>query len=179
MFQKSVLDNGLRVLSSTMPHTRSVSISFFVGAGSRYEEDPEAGVSHYLEHMLFKGTERRPTPQEISEAIEGVGGVTNAATDKELTVYWAKVGDQHFDLAFDVLADCLRHSLFDAREIEKERAVIIEELAMVEDSPGDLAGVLIDEVMWPQQPLGRDVAGSRETVEGITRAQMLAYLGRQ
>src|SRR5207253_824591 len=88
-------------------------------------------------------------------------------------------GDQHFDLAFDVIADCLRHSLFEAREIEKERAVIIEELAMVEDSPADLAGVLIDEAMWPEQALGRDVAGSRESVEGITRDVMLDYLARQ
>ncbi len=179
MYQRTVLDNGLRVVSSTMPHTRSASISLFVGAGSRYETDEVAGVSHFLEHMLFKGTERRPTAREISEAIEGVGGVTNAGTDKELTVYWAKVGDQHFDLAFDVLADCLRHSIFDPTEIEKERAVILEELAMTEDSPADLAGLLIDEVLWPNQPLGRDIGGSKASVSAITRDQMLDYLARQ
>src|SRR5581483_2768289 len=105
MYQRTLLDNGLRVVSSTMPHTRSASISVFVGAGSRHETDALPGVSHFLDHMLFKGTESRPTVREISEAIEGVGGVTNDGTDKELTVYWAKVGDQHFDLAFDVLAD--------------------------------------------------------------------------
>jgi predicted Zn-dependent peptidase len=179
MYQKSVLANGVRVVSSTMPHTRSASVSLYVGAGSRYEADPVAGVSHYLEHMLFKGTERRPTAQEISETLEGIGGVANAATDKELTVYWAKVPDQHFELAFDVLADCLRHSLFDPTEVEKERSVILEELAMIEDSPGDLVGVMIDEVMWPNQPLGRDVGGSKETVGAITRTQMLDYLASQ
>ena len=179
MYDRSVLSNGLRVVSSTMPHTRSASVSLFVGAGSRYEPDEEAGISHYLEHMLFKGTERRPTAQEISESIEGVGGVMNAGTDKELTVYWAKVGDQHFDLCFDILADSLRHSLFEPTEIEKERAVIIEELAMTEDSPAELSSVLIDEVMWPEQPLGRDIGGSKESVGRITRDQMLGYLSRQ
>jgi predicted Zn-dependent peptidase len=179
MYQRTVLDNGLRVVSSTMPHTRSVSISLFVGAGSRYESDEDAGVSHYLEHMLFKGTERRPTPQEISEAIEGIGGITNAGTDKELTVYWAKVGDQHFDLTFDVLADCLRNSVFDPNEVEKERQVIIEELAMTEDSPGDIASILIDEVLWPGQPLGRDVGGSKDTVNAISRERMMAYWRQQ
>src|SRR5207248_10058839 len=105
MYDRTVLDNGLRVLSSSLPHTRSVSVSIYVGAGSRYEEDRIAGVSHFLEHMLFKGTERRPTPREIAEAIEGVGGVMNAATDKELTVYWAKVPVGHSAIASDVLLD--------------------------------------------------------------------------
>src|SRR5947199_7609179 len=105
MFDKTVLPNGLRIVSSTLAHTRSVSISIFVGAGSRYESDEIAGVSHFLEHMLFKGTDRRPTPREIAEAIEGVGGVMNAATDKELTVYWAKVPVDHFSIALDVLLD--------------------------------------------------------------------------
>src|SRR3712207_5231997 len=164
MFEKTVLPNGLRVVTSTMVHTRSVSVAFFVGAGSRYETDEQAGVSHFLEHMLFKGTERRPTAQQIAEEIEGVGGVSNAATDKELTVYWAKVGHQHFARCLDVLSDALLHSLLQPEEIEKERQVIIEELAQTEDSPPDLAGLLIDEVLWPNQPLGRDVGGSKQSV---------------
>lgn len=176
MYEKTVLDNGLRVVSSFMPHTRSVSISLFVGAGSRYEPDPIAGVSHFLEHMLFKGTERRPSPQQVSEEIESVGGVMNAGTDKELTVYWAKVGDQHFEHTLDVLADNLLHSLLDPAEIEKERAVITEELSMVEDSPGDLVGVLIDQVLWPNQPLGRDAGGTKESVAAITRQDIVAYM---
>src|SRR5215216_7020992 len=110
MYERTVLSNGLRVVTSTLPHTRSASISFFVGAGSRYETDQQAGVSHFLEHMLFKGTERRPTPREIAEAIEGVGGVMNAATDKELTVYWAKVPIDHFSSALDVLLDQVLNS---------------------------------------------------------------------
>src|ERR671938_331520 len=126
MFDKTVLPNGLRVVSSSLPHTRSVSISIFIGAGSRYESDELAGVSHFLEHMLLKGTQRRPTAREISEEIEGVGGVMNAATDKELTVYWAKVGHQHFARCLNVLADALLNSTFDPEEIEKERQVIIE-----------------------------------------------------
>ena len=118
-----------------MPHTRSVSVGLYVAAGSRYEDDEIAGVSHFLEHMLFKGTKRRPTAQMISEEIEGVGGSMNAATDKELTVYWAKVGQQHFERCLDVLADALLESTLEPEEIEKERQVIIEELAMTEDSP--------------------------------------------
>ena len=179
MYEKTVLDNGLRVLSSELPHTRSVSISLFVGAGSRYEADSIAGVSHFLEHMLFKGTDRRRTPREIAEAIEGIGGVMNAATDKELTVYWAKVPVDHFTDATDVLLDQLLCSRIDPVELERERKVVIEELAMVEDNPGEIAGLLLDSLMWPDQALGRDIAGSPASVEGISRDAMLQYLGRQ
>jgi predicted Zn-dependent peptidase len=179
VFERSVLDNGLRVVTSTLPYSHSASISLFVGAGSRYETDEQAGVSHFLEHMLFKGTERRPTPREVSEEIEGIGGVMNAATDKELTVYWVKVGHQHFERGLDVLADNILHSRFEPGEIEKERRVIFEELAMTEDNPGELAGLLIDEVFWPDQPLGRDVGGSPATVAALDRAGMRGYLGRQ
>jgi predicted Zn-dependent peptidase len=179
MYDRTVLPNGLRVVTGSLPHTRSASLSFFVGAGSRYESEEQAGVSHFLEHMLFKGTRRRPTPQEVSAEIEGIGGLMNAATDKELTVYYAKVGHQHFERALDLLTDALLDSLFEPREIEKERQVIIEELAMTEDSPGDLVGLLIDEVVWPNQPLGRDVGGSPATVETLDRAAMRDYLARQ
>ncbi len=175
MYDKTVLPNGLRVVSSTLPHTRSVSISIFIGAGSRYETDELGGVSHFLEHMLFKGTRRRPSAREISEEIEGIGGVMNAGTDKELTVFWAKVGDHRFAHTMDILADSLRNSLLDPYELEKERAVILEELAMTEDSPGDLVNLLIDEVVWPEQPLGRDVGGSPESVRSITRADVVRY----
>ena len=99
MYKRTVLDNGLRVVTGELPHTHSASVSIFVGAGSRYEADGQAGVSHFLEHMLFKGTERRPTPREVSAEIEGIGGLMNAATDKDLTFYWVKVGDQHFEHA--------------------------------------------------------------------------------
>ncbi len=178
MFDKTVLPNGLRIVSSSLPHTRSVSINVFIGAGSRYESDDIAGVSHFLEHMLFKGTKRRPTAREISEEIEGIGGVMNAGTDKELTVYWAKVGDHRFAATLDILADSLLNSLLDSDELEKERAVILEELAMTEDSPADIVNILIDEVVWPKQPLGRDTGGTPESVKAITRDDVIRYMGQ-
>src|ERR1051326_4635674 len=178
MFDKTVLQNGLRIVSSTLPHTRSVSISIFIGAGSRYESDEVAGVSHFLEHMLFKGTRRRPTAREISEEIEGIGGVMNAGTDKELTVYWAKVGDHRFAATLDILADTLLTSLLDPEELEKERAVILEELAMTEDSPADIVNILIDEVVWPHQPLGRDTGGTPDSVKAIARDDVIRYMGQ-
>jgi predicted Zn-dependent peptidase len=179
MYHKSVLTNGLRVVTAPMPHTRSATVTIFVGAGARYEPDELAGISHFVEHMLFKGTERRPTPREVTEEIEGVGGILNAATDREFTVYWAKVPRPAFERTFDCLVDMVRHSLFDPDELEKERKVIIEELNMVHDSPQQLVDLLIDEVVWPNQPLGRDIAGTKETVSRITREDQLAYVHRQ
>lgn len=176
---KTTLDNGLRILSAPMPGTRSVSVSVYVGAGSRYETPEEAGLSHLLEHLLFKGTERRPSAQQISEIIDSVGGVMNAGTDRELTVYYAKVARPHFQRAADVLADMIRHPLIEPEELEKERKVVIEELASIEDSPAQLVDVLLDATMWPDQPLGRDVAGTEASVNAITRDATLDYLRRQ
>ena len=162
-----------------MPHTRSVCISIFVGAGSRYERAEEAGTSHFIEHLCFKGTDKRATAKEISEAIDGVGGMLNGGTDKELTVYWCKVARPHFRLALDVLVDMLRNSRFDGQSMEKERRVIIEELNMSMDSPTQRVNLLIDEVLWPDQPMGRDVAGSKETVSAISRQTLLNYRAHQ
>jgi len=108
--QKTTLDNGLRIITVTMPHIRSVSTCVFVGVGSRYESDAEAGISHFIEHMCFKGTPERPTPGEIAEAIEGVGGILNGATGKELSLYWCKVAQPHFNHSLNVLADMLLNS---------------------------------------------------------------------
>ena len=179
MYQKTTLDNGLRIITATMPHTRSVSICIFIGVGSRYEAEDKAGVSHFIEHLLFKGTKKRPTAREISEAIEGVGGILNGGTDKELTVYWCKVAQSHFQRALDVLVDMLLHSKFDPSDIDKERQVIIEEINMSKDSPPQQVNMLIDELLWPNHPLGRDTAGSKESVAAITRATMVDYLQRQ
>ncbi len=179
MYNKTVTDNGLRILTSHMPHTQSASIVFYVGAGSRYETPEEAGISHFVEHMCFKGTRRRPTSKEISEAIEGVGGVLNAATDRELTTYWCKVPLAHFRVALDVLADIIKEPVFDPAEVEKERHVILEELSMSYDVPSYRADLLIDEVMWPNQPLGRDVGGTRESVTNMTRDMLMQYMQRQ
>ncbi len=178
MYKKTVLGNGLRVVTSFMPHTRSVCVCIFVGAGSRYEAGEEAGVSHFVEHLCFKGTQRRPTAKEISEAIDGVGGVLNGATDKELTVYWAKVARSHFTLALDLLVDMLRNSKFDPVEMGNERKVIIEELNSCMDSPQSRVDTLVDEVIWPNQPLGRDVAGTKETVAAIDRGTIVGFLSR-
>jgi len=162
-----------------MPHTRSVSINFFIGVGSRYETEAEAGISHFIEHLCFKGTQKRPTAREISEAIEGVGGIINGGTNKELTVYWCKVAQPQFLLALDVLVDILLHSRFDPVDIERERQVIIEEINLSRDSPPHQVDMLIDELLWPKHPLGRDVAGSKESVAAITRDMILGYLASQ
>ena len=179
MYQKTTLDNGLRVITANMPHTRSVSICIFIGTGSRYETAGQAGVSHFIEHLMFKGTPRRATARDISVAVEGVGGLINAGTDKELTVYWCKVAQPHFSLALDVLADIVLHSKFDPDDIENERRVIIEEIHMAKDSPSHLVNILIDELLWPDHPLGRDIAGDKNSVAGISRDMMLGYLSCQ
>lgn len=178
-YRRSTLENGLRVLTGEMPGTRSVAVSVYVGAGSRYEDDAAAGISHLLEHLLFKGTEKRRTAPEISALIESVGGIINASTDRELTVYYAKVAQPHFDRAADVLMDMARNALIEAAELEKERKVVIEEIAATEDSPSQLVDVLMDATMWPDQPLGRDIAGTEASVAAITRDAVLAYLRRQ
>lgn len=179
MYQRSTLSNGLRVITGAMPHTRSATISVYVGAGSRYETDPEAGLSHFLEHMLFKGASRRPTARLISEAIESVGGMHNAATDREATVYYAKVPDSAALETIDILSDMVRDPVMDPAELEKERSVILEELATIEDSPAELAGLLVDETLWPAQPLGRNVGGTEESVQALPIASVNRYLKAQ
>ncbi len=176
MYQKTTLANGLRILTSTMPNTHSVCIAIFVGVGSRYETEQEAGTSHFIEHLLFRGTPRRPTAREISEAIEGVGGILNGATDKELTFYWCKVTRDHFTDAAEVLVDLLLNSNLNPEDLEKERQVIIEEINMCKDSPSQQVGLLIDELLWPEHPLGRDIAGTRESMAGISRGMLLDFL---
>ncbi len=176
MYTKTVLDNGLRVITSVMPHTRSVCLAFLVGAGSCYENEEDAGISHFAEHMYFKGTKRRPTAKEISQDVEGVGGIINAGTDKEMTVFWCKVADAHFPVALDVLSDLLCNSRFDSNDIEQECRVIIEEINMNMDIPQQRVNMLIDELLWPNQPLGREIIGSKETVASTTRERMLRYI---
>jgi predicted Zn-dependent peptidase len=162
-----------------MPHTRSVAVSIYVGAGSRYETEHEAGISHFIEHLCFKGTAKRPTAQEISETIDGVGGILNAATDREYTVYYAKVARPHLDLAVDVLSDLVQSPLYDRTELEKERKVVLEELASVADSPGQQVDLMLDEMLWPGQPLGWDVGGTEASVSGLSREMVLDYSQRQ
>ena len=179
MYTKAVLDNGLRVITSTMPHSHSVCLVMFVGAGSCYESKEEAGISHFAEHLFFKGTQRRPTSMEITQDIEGVGGTINAGTDKEVTVFWCKVASPHFSIALDVLSDLLLNSRFDNKDIEREREVINEEIKMNLDLPQQRVNMLIDELLWPEQPLGREVIGYKETVSSITRKQLLDHVARR
>ncbi len=179
MFQRSVLGNQLRVATSMMSHTQSVSIAIFVGAGSRYEPPELAGVSHFIEHLPFKGTEKWPTARDVSEAVEGVGGIMNASTDREVTVFWCKVARPHFRTAFAVLLDMLMNPLLDPEEVEKEREVIQEELRMTYDNPSYRVDLLIDEAMWPDQAMGRDVGGTPETVAAIEQDDIREYMARQ
>ena len=176
MYQRTILDNGLRILTSAMPHTRSASIAFFIGTGSRYESGAQSGASHFIEHVLFKGTEKRPTAREIAVAVERIGGAFNASTGQEESTYWARVTQPHLDIAIDVLVDMLRHARFDPAEIDKERDVILKEINLTLDTPSDLIHLLNNQLVWPDHPLGRDVAGCEESVASLNRDSLLAYM---
>ena len=179
MYRRTVLENGLRVLTAEMPHTRSVSMFVSVGAGSRYEPDELAGLSHFLEHLPFKGTRRWPTALAISEAVEGVGGMMNAATDREMTSFWCKVASMYADRALPVILDLIRHPLLEPAEMEKEREVILDELRMTNDYPAQVCDLLIDRALWPDQAMGRDVGGTAESVAAINLDDVSRYMDRQ
>lgn len=174
-YQRTTLANGIRVITSRMTHTKAVSVVFLVGAGSRYETDDEAGVSHLFEHMLFKGTPSRPRPRDISGVVESVGGTINAFTDRECTGYWCRMALPHYRRGVEVLADIIKSPLFRESDIEQEKHVVLEEIRATHDSPSALAGMLLDSVLWPDQALGRDIAGTIESVEAIPREVMLEY----
>ncbi len=174
MYQKTVLENGVRVVSEHVPGVRSVVLGIWVATGSRYERDEEAGVSHLIEHLLFKWTERR-SAREIAEAIESVGGQLNAFTSKEYTCYYARVLDEHLPLAVDVLADMFFSSLFRPEDLEREKKVVQEEIRMYEDSPDEIIHDLFSELLWEGHPLSRPVLGNHASVSGIGREQVLAY----
>jgi predicted Zn-dependent peptidase len=176
MHELTTLDNGLRVLTVTLPHVQSVSLGFFMAVGSRFESQELSGASHFIEHMLFKGTRRWPTARDVAEAIEGRGGMFNASTGLETTLYWAKVAAADVPQALDVLSDMLLQPTFDPEEMEKERTVIAEEINYSLDAPDSLAQILVSQLQWPDHPLGRDIAGTRETVAHLSRSSMLAYL---
>lgn len=176
----TTLDNGLRLAVTPMPFARSVSISIYVGAGSRYEATAEeAGLSHFLEHLCFKGTERRPKPLAISMEIDAMGGNLNAATNRELTVYYDKMTPDYVPQAMDLVADLLRNSTLVDEEVERERGVILEELAAVEDSPSEQVGVVLDEMLWPGQPHGRDIAGTEASVQAMPNDRIRQYYRSQ
>ena len=179
MYQRTILDNGLRILTSNISHSQSVAILISVGAGSRYESPELAGLSHFLEHLPFKGSEQWPSARLISEAIEGVGGIMNASTDREMTVFWCKVAKPHYKQALAVLLDMILRPILDPEEMEKEREVIQEELRMTYDYPSQLVDLLIDESLWPNQAMGRDVGGSIDTVKNISLDDVSTYMEHQ
>jgi predicted Zn-dependent peptidase len=172
----STLGNGMRVVTTPVPTAQSVSVNVFVGVGSRGEERRTNGVSHYLEHMLFKGTERRASAIEIAEAIEGAGGMLNAYTSKELTCYWNQVPFDKLALAMDVLADMYTRSLLDPAEIDRERTVVQQEIRRAYDQPGAWASELLSRATFGDQPIGWPIAGSLETVEALTRDDMAGHV---
>ncbi len=169
------LAGGARLVTAAMPERLSTSVVAMFGGGSRLEDDRLAGASHFIEHLFFKGTRRRSSSKEIADAIEGVGGFINASTDKELTVYWTRVPSEYTDLGLDVLFDIVTNSKLDLEDVERERAVILEELKMYQDQPQDNVQNLFEELMWPGHPLGRDIAGTQESVSHLTRDDILEY----
>jgi predicted Zn-dependent peptidase len=178
MFQKTRLENGIKVVTEKMPHVRSVCIGIWVPTGSRHEAPEKNGISHFVEHMLFKGTDTR-TSLDISTAVDSLGGEINAFTSREMTTYYIKVLDEHLDVALDILSDIFLHSLFDKKELEKERQVILEEIRMQEDQPEDHVHDLIQEVVWPNQPLGFPVAGREESVSSINREGIIDFIEKR
>lgn len=172
--QKKIMKNGLVILTEVMPHLRSVSLGVWIQCGSRFEPDASAGISHFIEHLLFKGTRSRTT-EEIAATIDSVGGQLNAFTEKEYVGFYAKVLDTHLPLAFDLLADIVLNPAFPARELERERNVIFEEINMVEDSPQELILDLYMEHCWKDHPLGQPISGTKKSVARISRRDVQKF----
>ncbi len=172
--QLTHLDDGLRVVTEELPALRSVAVGFWVGAGSRDERDSEAGASHFLEHLLFKGTPGR-TALEIAEAVESVGGDMNAFTAQELTAFYVRVPDERLDLALEILSDIVWAPALRDDDIESERQVILEEIHMRDDAPDDLVHDLFAAALFPDDPLGREVLGTRHSIEGMARADIVGH----
>lgn len=175
MFKKITLPNGVRIVCERIPHVRSISIGIWVGTGSRNEDTLNNGVSHFIEHMLFKGTEKRSAKQ-IAESIDNIGGQINAFTGKELTCYYTKTLDEHFDIALDVLADMFFHSRFEAKDIDVERKVILEEINMYEDSPEELVHDLLSETVWDGNSLGFPILGTEKCLNGFNKDTFTSYM---
>ncbi len=175
-FQKKVLPNGLRVLTIPMPSFESATVMVMVGAGSRYETRLNNGISHFLEHMAFKGTQKRPSSISITSIIDGMGGQFNASTGKEATNYYIKSAADKIETSMDVLSDMLLDSKFDAKEIEKEKGVIIEEMNMNEDNPMRIIGDLYENLAYGDTPLGWDIIGKKEIIKNTTREDFLSYM---
>lgn len=177
MYDEITLPNGLRIIGERIPHFRSVSIGLWVKSGSLYETKAENGVSHFIEHMLFKGTQRR-TARRIAEEMDVIGGSMNAFTSKECTCFYATVVDEHLAKAMDLIADIVRNSLFAEADIAREKGVVLEEIGMAEDQPDDLASELLMEARLGDQALARPILGTGDSLLALTRDRILEYYGR-
>ncbi len=177
-YHKRVLKNGLTIIEVPSNDAESVVVDFFVRTGSRSETAKENGISHFLEHFLFKGTTKYPSAMAITELIDGIGGEMNANTGKEHTQYFIKGRHTHLELIFEVLADMLLHPLLDKEELEREKGVIVEEINMYRDTPRINVGNILEEVMWQGDPLGRDIAGTPEVVKKFTQKMFQSYMER-
>src|SRR5512137_126565 len=177
MYRKDTLSNGIRVVSETLPKTRSLSIGVWVKVGSRHESHEIGGVSHFIEHMFFKGTQKR-SARDIATEVDSLGGEMNAFTSQENTTYYIKVLDEHLPEAVDILADILLGSRFDPADVEKERKVILEEIKGVEDTPDDFIHELFTATVWPDNALGRPILGTRETIKALKHKDIISYIDR-
>jgi predicted Zn-dependent peptidase len=175
MFKKITLKTGLRIITIPSKSTQTVTVLVLVGTGSKYEKKEEKGISHFLEHMYFKGTKKRPSSLEIAETLDKVGGIYNAFTSQEYTGYFAKVSKEYFDLALDWVSDIFLNSTLPEKEIEKERGVIIEEINMRKDHPMEYVQILWQKLLYGDQPAGWDIAGEVETVSKISRKDLIDY----
>jgi len=177
LHQKTVLRNGIRVLTEKIPFAHSVSTGIWVGVGSRDEEEDERGITHFIEHMLFKGTQRR-SALDIAKEFDSVGGFANAFTSKEHVCVHAKVLASHLPLVVDVLSDIFLNSVFSDNEIEREQQVIVQEIRMIEDTPDEYVHILFQEMFWKDNPLGLPIYGSAKALESLDRTKVLRYLSR-
>lgn len=177
-FTKKILSNGLTVLEVPSSDANSVVVDFFVKTGSRSETEKENGISHFLEHFLFKGTKKYPSALAISSLIDSIGGEMNANTGKEHTQFYIKASSEHLELIFEVLTDMIQNPLFDPEELEREKGVIVEEINMYKDTPMYEIENVLEGEMWPKTELGRDIAGTKETVTKFTREMFLDYINR-
>ncbi|MBI4038112.1 insulinase family protein [Candidatus Daviesbacteria bacterium] len=176
MFSKTTLKNGLTLITIPMPHLDSVTTLVAVGAGSRYETKKIKGISHFLEHMFFKGSRKFPSAEQISTLIDGIGAVNNAATSKEFTYYWIKSSAKNLELSMDILSSMLKESLLSGKEIEKEKGIIIEEMRMIKDDPARYIWTLYEMLQFGNQPLGWDLGGSEDSIKSLTRQDFVNYV---
>ncbi|TQW39872.1 M16 family metallopeptidase, partial [Clostridioides difficile] len=177
MYKTKILENGLTIIGEEIPYLKSITLGIWINAGSRIEEAQVSGTSHFIEHMMFKGTKNR-TSKEIASSIDNLGGQINAFTSKECTCYYVKLIDEHIDTGIDVLSDMILNSKFDKNDIDKERLIILEELKMYEDSPDDLSYDLLVENIYANDGLGMNIIGTKESLYNITRESMLEYLNK-